>query len=53
MWWVFGIVAVWLVIGAVAAVRLGRGIRRADVEESATESSRRTIDEPPPEKDTA
>ncbi|WP_179274271.1 hypothetical protein [Rhodococcus sp. 06-221-2] len=53
MWWVLGIVAVWLVIGAVVAVWLGRGIRRADIEESATESPRRTIDEPPPEKDAA
>ncbi|WP_156399652.1 hypothetical protein [Rhodococcus sp. Leaf278] len=53
MWWVLGIVAVWLLIGAVAAVWIGRGIRRADAEESATESPRRTTGKPPPEKDAA
>ncbi|WP_161631784.1 hypothetical protein [Rhodococcus sp. JG-3] len=50
MWWVLGFVAVWLLIGALAAVWIGRGIRRADVEESADESPGRTTYEPPPEK---
>ncbi|MBY4056964.1 hypothetical protein HQO93_04240 [Rhodococcus fascians] len=53
MWWVVGIVAVWLLIGALVAVLIGRGIRRADVEESATESPSRSTHEPPPEKDAA
>ncbi|MDI9929511.1 hypothetical protein QM588_03755 [Rhodococcus sp. IEGM 1354] len=53
MWWVVGIVAVWLLIGALVAVWIGRGIRRADVEESATESPSRSTHEPPPEKDAA
>jgi hypothetical protein len=53
VWWVVGIVAVWLLIGALVAVWVGRGIRRADVEESATESPSRSPQEPPPEKDAA
>jgi hypothetical protein len=53
VWWVLGIVAVWLLIGALVAVWIGRGIRRADVEESATESPSRSTQEPPPEKDAA
>jgi hypothetical protein len=53
VWWVVGIVAVWLLIGALVAVWIGRGIRRADVEESVTESTIRSTYEPPPEKDAA
>ncbi|MBY4272405.1 hypothetical protein HQO27_05875 [Rhodococcus fascians] len=53
MWWFVGIVAAWLLIGALAAVWIGRGIRRADLEESAAELPRRTTYEPPPERDAA
>ncbi|MFI8565537.1 hypothetical protein ACIGGF_03120 [Rhodococcus sp. NPDC078407] len=53
MWWIFGIVAVWVLIGAVVAVWIGRGVRRADDEESTTESPLGISHEPPPEKDAA
>ncbi|MBY4401931.1 hypothetical protein HQO26_11470 [Rhodococcus fascians] len=53
VWWFLGVVAVWLLIGALVAVWIGRGIRRADVEESAAESESGTTHESPSGKDAA
>jgi hypothetical protein len=40
LWWIVGIVAVWVVLGAVAGVRIGRAISHAKVEEAAAELRR-------------
>jgi hypothetical protein len=40
LWWILGIVAVWIVVGAVAAVWIGRAISHAKLEEAAAELRR-------------
>jgi hypothetical protein len=40
MWWIVGIVAVWIVVGALSAVWIGRAISHTDLEKSAAELRR-------------
>lgn len=40
LWWIVGIVAVWVVLGALAAVWIGRAISHANLEEEAAELRR-------------
>ncbi|WP_185993248.1 hypothetical protein [Rhodococcus sp. KBS0724] len=40
MWWIVGIVAVWIVVGTLAAFWIGRAISHTDLEESAAELRR-------------
>lgn len=40
LWWIIGILAVWLLVGGVAAYWLGRSISHTELEESAAELRR-------------
>ena len=40
MWWIVGIVAIWIVLGTLAALWIGRAISHTDLEESAAELRR-------------
>ncbi|MCZ4518040.1 hypothetical protein O4220_05875 [Rhodococcus ruber] len=53
MMWILGIVAVWLLIGAVTAVCIALGIRRVDAEQAAAELACRITDEIPLHKHAA
>jgi len=46
LWWIVGIVATWVIIGALAAVWIGRAIKHADLEEEAAELRRVEAHEP-------
>ncbi|WP_155292879.1 MULTISPECIES: hypothetical protein [Nocardiaceae] len=47
LWWIVGIVAVWIVVGAVAAVWIGRAVSHADAREAAIERRRAVRDAQP------
>lgn len=49
LWWIVGIVAAWVVLGAVAAVWIGRAISHAKLEEAAAELRRAEKHETQPE----
>ena len=47
MMWILGIVAVWLLIGAVTAVCIVIGLRRVDAEQAAAELASKMADDIP------
>lgn len=47
LWWIVGIVAVWIVVGAVAATWIGRAVSHADARETAVERRREVRDMQP------
>ena len=49
IWWIVGIVAVWLLVGGFIAYWLGRSISHTKLEESAAEMRRADKHEPQPD----
>ena len=48
MWWIVGIVAVWIALGTFAGFWIGRAISHADLKESAAELRRADMHEKQP-----